>query len=110
MAKFDFWIGLLLGTVVGRTVDLIPDRPWLYFLAFVVIFYPVIVIKDWVTDYLHRERDQAIALRAAAGKPMTGLPKLFWGPLDFYIGFLILTVAVGLLEIVNRYVIPLLAP
>lgn len=96
-AKPDLWIGLVLGTVVGRTVDLISDRWWVYLVLASLLLFPNILIKDRVTNWAHRRRDRFLAIVPDMHSRRAWLVRSLWYLLDFAIGILVLAPASGFL-------------
>lgn len=88
----ELWVGLVLGAVIGRTVELIPDHTWAYIVIMTGLMVPTLMIKDRVTARLYEKRDAIVA------KPHNHMPnrrrllRVVWSIVDFVIGMLILLV------------------
>ena len=55
----EFWIGLILGGILARSLDAISDGWWFWILTTVALFVPSILLKDWITGRMRNWRDAA---------------------------------------------------
>jgi len=82
---------MVVGTIVGRTVDLIPDKWWVSILALLVVAPLLLILKDRVTDWLYAKRDKEIKRKSlTAGTASWLAVRTKWYSIDFMVGTLIL--------------------
>lgn len=92
-AKPDLWIGLVLGTLVGRTMDLISDQWWIFILVALLLLFPSIVIKDKLTNRVYTRRNAILANDPDMRAKRVWWVRTSWNLLDFVIGVLVLAPA-----------------
>jgi hypothetical protein len=92
-SKPDLWIGLILGTVVGRTVDLISDQWWIYLLVALLVYLPSVVLKDWLTKRVYARRNAILAADPDMRARRVWWVRTSWNVLDFVIGVMVLAPA-----------------
>lgn len=82
----------MLGTLIGRSVDSIPDQWWWIGVIFCAVMFPTLTIKDKLTARLLQYRDEDKST-VSGGKAGRGAMHFAWGLLDFIVGVAVLLFA-----------------
>lgn len=99
LKQSNFWLGLILGAVISRTLDAIPDKWWWFTLLWVALMLPTIAIKDKITAKMRRMRDED-----KARNELEAWERLVvhsgWEFVDFLIGAVLLGIAWAVLLVI----------